>query len=148
MTTAPQIPNGPRASPPSATPTSTAQSGSVPIRMLARAADVRRTAQSCTTKAKTEQSRPRKRTSSQPDRITGVAGDPSNAHDRVSLAAVAGEVDILINNAGIQRRVGLAEDQAAWKERQRELDLLLAAPMHLTDLLLPAMLRRGRPALR
>lgn len=81
------------------------------------------------------------------ERVDGVAGDLADPRDRVALAAAVGEVDVLINNAAIQRRAGLAEDHAPWEERQRELDLLLAAPMHLTDLLLPAMLRRGRPAM-
>ncbi|MGT2427414.1 SDR family NAD(P)-dependent oxidoreductase [Amnibacterium kyonggiense] len=80
------------------------------------------------------------------ERVTGIAGDLADPRDRISLAAAVGEVDVLINNAGIQRRVGLAEDHSPWEERQRELDLLLAAPMHLTDLLLPAILRQGRPA--
>ncbi|KIC60103.1 hypothetical protein RM52_01460 [Microbacterium hominis] len=63
MSAAPATPTGPIASPPTATPTTSAQTGSVPMRMLARAADVRRTAQSCTAKANTEQSSPRNSTS-------------------------------------------------------------------------------------
>jgi hypothetical protein len=39
MSAAPATPTGPIASPPTATPTTSAQTGSVPMRMLARAAD-------------------------------------------------------------------------------------------------------------
>lgn len=49
-------------------------------------------------------------------------------------------LSILINNAGIQRRVSLAEDNAAWAQRQAEIDILLAAPVHLNHLLIPLLL--------
>jgi uncharacterized oxidoreductase len=55
-------------------------------------------------------------------------------------------LDVLINNAGIQRRVALAADDAPWPERQTEIDILLAAPIHLNHLLIPAMLEHGRPS--
>jgi uncharacterized oxidoreductase len=34
-------------------------------------------------------------------------------------------INILINNAGIQRRVSLAQDTSSWGERQAEIDTLL-----------------------
>lgn len=55
--------------------------------------------------------------------------------------------NILINNAGIQRRISLAEDQALWPERQAEIDILLSAPVHLNHLLIPVMLQHGRSSL-
>jgi uncharacterized oxidoreductase len=55
-------------------------------------------------------------------------------------------LNILINNAGIQRRVSLAEDAAPWSERQVEIDILLAGPVHLNSLLIPWMLKHGRPS--
>ncbi|WP_446041647.1 SDR family NAD(P)-dependent oxidoreductase [Streptomyces sp. SID1121] len=56
------------------------------------------------------------------------------------------ELDVLINNAGIQRRVGIASDRSPWAEAQNEIDILLAAPVHLGQLLVPHMLAHGRPA--
>ncbi|MEV6416067.1 SDR family NAD(P)-dependent oxidoreductase [Kribbella sp. NPDC051718] len=78
------------------------------------------------------------------------AGDLSNPADREALAAHVREsmpgLDLLVNNAGIQRRVALAEDNAPWAERQAEIDTLLAAPAHLDHLLIPVLLAHGRPA--
>ena len=54
------------------------------------------------------------------------------------------ELSVVINNAGIQRRISLADDDAPWSERQREIDTLLSAPIHLNSLLVPLMLGRER----
>ncbi|WP_199790292.1 SDR family oxidoreductase [Streptomyces canus] len=56
------------------------------------------------------------------------------------------ELDVLINNAGIQRRVGIASDRSLWAEAQNEIDILFAAPVHLGQLLVPHMLAHGRPS--
>lgn len=53
------------------------------------------------------------------------------------------DLNVLINNGGIQRRVGLAEDEAPWSEKQAEIDILFCGPVHLTSLLLPKMLQTG-----
>lgn len=58
-----------------------------------------------------------------------------------------GELQVLVNNTGIQRRVGLAADTAPWTERQREIDVLLSGPVHLSHLLLPLLLASARPTL-
>ena len=73
MRAAPARPGSPTASPPIATPTASAHTGSVPMRMLARVADVRRTAHSCTTKAKTEHSSPRNSRFAHPDAVSRAA---------------------------------------------------------------------------
>ncbi|WP_222126954.1 SDR family NAD(P)-dependent oxidoreductase [Curtobacterium pusillum] len=69
----------------------------------------------------------------------GIAGDLSTPTDRERLADAVrerfGRLDVLVLNAGIQRRVAWAEDHAPWSERQQEIDLLLSAPVHLTALL-------------
>src|SRR6202012_4002762 len=57
------------------------------------------------------------------------------------------DITILINNAGIQRRIGLAADTASWTERQAEIDILLSAPIHLNHLLIPILLSHGQPSL-
>lgn len=78
------------------------------------------------------------------------AGDLSDPADREALAGYVREsmpdLDLLVNNAGIQRRVAFAEDSAPWAERQAEIDTLLAAPAHLDHLLIPVLLAHGRAA--
>ena len=71
--------------------------------------------------------------------------------EREALAAQLQEalpkLNVVIQNAGIQRRVSLAEDQAPWPERQAEIDALLCGPIHLNHLLVPRLLAQGRPSL-
>ncbi len=55
-------------------------------------------------------------------------------------------LSILINNAGIQRRVSLAADTSPWSERQIEIDTLFSGPIHLNHLLVPVILAHGHPA--
>jgi uncharacterized oxidoreductase len=52
-------------------------------------------------------------------------------------------LDTLVNNAGIQRRVKLAEPEP-WTSTEQELTINLAAPIHLTQLLLPHLLKEPR----
>ncbi|HEV2199961.1 MAG TPA: SDR family NAD(P)-dependent oxidoreductase [Bryobacteraceae bacterium] len=79
------------------------------------------------------------------------ANDISKPEEREKLAAhiraVMPNLDLLINNAGIQRRIPLAADVALWSERQVEIDALFAGPVHLNSLLIPMMLGHGRPSL-
>lgn len=56
-------------------------------------------------------------------------------------------LNLLINNAGGQRRIALAADAAPWPERQAEIDSLFSAPVHLNHLLIPVMLAHGQPCL-
>jgi uncharacterized oxidoreductase len=78
-----------------------------------------------------------------------AVSDIGDAGDRERLAAYALEVlpdlDVVVNNAGIQRRVALAADDAPWLEREEELRVLLSGPVHLNHLLIPHLRRRGRP---
>jgi len=62
----------------------------------------------------------------------------------IHIAKTMPGIDMLINNAGIQRRVALADDQALWPDRQNEIDILLAAPVHLNHLLLPLLLQESK----
>lgn len=75
-------------------------------------------------------------------------GDP---REREKLAAYVKQtmpgLNILINNAGIQRRVALAADASPWDERQAEIDILLSAPIHLNHLLIPTILLHKQPSL-
>ncbi len=77
--------------------------------------------------------------------------DVSDPVEREALAKHVREalptLNILINNAGIQRRVSLAADTAGWHERQQELDTLLAGPVHLNHLLAPLLVAQPMPSL-
>jgi uncharacterized oxidoreductase len=79
-----------------------------------------------------------------------LAADLACEGDRVSLAErVVKEfptLNVLVNNAGIQRRVRFSEDAALWALRQEEIIINFAAPLHLTSLLLPHLAKQRRPA--
>ncbi len=70
--------------------------------------------------------------------------DIGHPEDREALAKHVREMmpglNIVINNAGIQRRIAFSEDTAPWSERQAEIDVLLAGPVHLNALLTPTLL--------
>jgi uncharacterized oxidoreductase len=84
-------------------------------------------------------------------RLLTFVSDVSNPKDRLGLAehveSVMPGVNVLVNNAGIQRRVSLAADTAPWVERQIEIDTLLAGPIHLNSLLIPTILKHGGASL-
>jgi len=63
------------------------------------------------------------------------------------IQAVMPQLNILVNNAGIQRRIALAADNAPWAERQAEIDILFSAPVHLNHLLVLLLLAHSQPAL-
>jgi uncharacterized oxidoreductase len=46
-------------------------------------------------------------------------------------------MDILINNAGIQRRIQLIENKDDWKEFHQEIAINMEAPIHLSTLFIP-----------
>jgi uncharacterized oxidoreductase len=77
--------------------------------------------------------------------------DMSNPSGRERLAEhvckTLPQLNVLINNAGIQRRVSLAADEAPWAERQAEIDTLLSGPVHLDHLLVPHMLAHREPSM-
>jgi uncharacterized oxidoreductase len=79
-----------------------------------------------------------------------VVSDIGDEGDRVRLASHALEVlpdlDVVVHNAGVQRRVALAEDRSPWSEREGEVRVLLSGPVHLDQLLLPHLLGLSRPA--
>jgi len=92
--------------------------------------------------------RPSPRLAALPSLVAGAATVPVDltapeGRDELAdaIASRFGAVDVLVNNAGIQRRLGVAEDAAPWADRQREIDLLFSAPVHLATLLLPTLLR-------
>jgi uncharacterized oxidoreductase len=55
-------------------------------------------------------------------------------------------LDVLVNNAGIQRRVRLTEP-GEWEAVREEIAINLEAPVHLSTLFIPHLLRQERPAI-
>lgn len=55
-------------------------------------------------------------------------------------------MNVLCNNAGIQRRVSLLESEA-WSETQQELAINLEAPIHLCQLFIPHLREQTKPAI-
>lgn len=79
-----------------------------------------------------------------PGIITEVS-DVGDAEARVRLAATVTErypdLDVVINNAGIQRRVDFVAGEP-WAETQSELAINLEGPIHLSALFVPHLLKR------
>jgi uncharacterized oxidoreductase len=73
------------------------------------------------------------------------ACDLEREDDRIALAEwVTAEhpaLDVLVNNAGVQRRIRLDQSEP-WVETRRELAINLDAPIHLSLALLPHLRRR------
>jgi uncharacterized oxidoreductase len=79
-------------------------------------------------------------------RVCDVAKDS----DRVSLCNWAvrefPRLNVLINNAGIQRRVPLVDNEK-WKLTRQEIAVNFEAPVHLSTMLLPHFVKQERPAI-
>jgi uncharacterized oxidoreductase len=79
--------------------------------------------------------------------IAYKVSDAGNTADRVALLDWVQQehpdCNALINNAGIQRRVPLAEDlETKWEDRVPELEINLHAPIHLCTLFIPYFLQK------
>jgi uncharacterized oxidoreductase len=80
---------------------------------------------------------------------TRVCDVAEEAGRRALFAWAVGEypgLNVLVNNAGIQRRIELTEPEE-WSESRREIAINLEAPLHLAALFLPHLLRQERPAI-
>ncbi|WP_218823026.1 SDR family NAD(P)-dependent oxidoreductase [Microbacterium sp. Yaish 1] len=79
------------------------------------------------------------------------ANDIGSPEAREALAALIGstmpDLDTIINNAGVQRRVPLASDDEPWSAARAEIEILLDGPIHLNRLLIPQLLDSGRDSL-
>jgi len=72
--------------------------------------------------------------------------------DRITLFEQATKdfpnINVLINNAGIQRRGDIMKEIAEpWSVRQEEIDINLSGPIHLTTLFIPHMLKQKQSAI-
>jgi uncharacterized oxidoreductase len=80
-----------------------------------------------------------------------IACDVGRAEDRVALVEQAiarfPELDVVVNNAGIQRRARILDDAAPWSERQQEIAINLEAPIHLCSLFLPHLRAKSDAAI-
>ncbi|WP_046245743.1 SDR family oxidoreductase [Hymenobacter terrenus] len=67
--------------------------------------------------------------------------DVANAAERMELVRWATtkfpRLNVLVNNAGIQNRVQLADDATDWETRRQEIVINVEAPIHLATLLIP-----------
>lgn len=77
--------------------------------------------------------------------------DVGQASERVALLdwvrSDFPQVNVLINNAGIQRRVQLVNNQEDWSESQQEIAINLEAPIHLSTLFIPHFLQQSKAAI-
>ena len=76
-------------------------------------------------------------------------GDAGKEADRAALFAHVSkdfpDVNVLVNNAGIQRRGDISKEIAEpWSARQQEIDINLSGPIHLTSLFIPFFLSKGK----
>ena len=79
-------------------------------------------------------------------------GDAGKEADRIKLFEQATadfpQLNVLINNAGIQRRGDHAKEiQQPWSERQQEIDINFCGPIHLTSLFIPHLLKQKQAAI-
>jgi uncharacterized oxidoreductase len=76
--------------------------------------------------------------------------DVSHSSDRVSLfewvTREFPKLNILVNNAGIQRRFQIAQN-SDWEKIEEELAINLDAPIHLSALFIPHLLKQEHPAI-
>jgi uncharacterized oxidoreductase len=79
-----------------------------------------------------------------------IQADVGKESERVALAKQALErfpaLNVLVNNAGVQRRWGFAEE-VPWAEREEEIAINFAAPLHLTTLLVPHLAKQKDAAI-
>jgi len=82
--------------------------------------------------------------------VITLVSDSGDAADRARLAAEVTArfpaLDVVINNAGIQRAVDLLHPEP-WERTREEIAINLEGPIHLTSLLLPHLLGRPKAAL-
>jgi uncharacterized oxidoreductase len=77
--------------------------------------------------------------------------DLANEKDRIALYEKVvkqfPEVNVLLNNAGIQQRFNLSKSQESWSYYQQEIDTNLSAPIHLISLFIPHLAKQKDAAI-
>ena len=76
--------------------------------------------------------------------------DTGKESDRIALWAWATatfpQLNVLINNAGIQRKVDLSQSEP-WSDTDQEIAINLGGPIHLSRIAIPHLLKQERPAI-
>lgn len=79
-----------------------------------------------------------------------LVGDTGSAAAREALHAEVAtrfpSVNVLVNNAGIQRKVSMLADEP-WEDTASEIAINLEGPIHLARLFLPQLLKQERPVI-
>lgn len=77
--------------------------------------------------------------------------DVADEGERVALFEWATKefpnLNVLVNNAGIQRRGSFVEDQEPWAERRKEIAINVEAPIHLSALFIPHLRQQATAAI-
>ncbi|MBA9079716.1 SDR family oxidoreductase [Rufibacter quisquiliarum] len=80
-----------------------------------------------------------------------IVCDVAKESDRIALMEWTTKefpaLNVLVNNAGIQRRINPVEQQEAWGETQQELLINVEAPIHLCHLFIPHLRRQEKAAI-
>jgi uncharacterized oxidoreductase len=83
--------------------------------------------------------------------ITAYACDVANPVERVEMFKwISNEfpkLNVLVNNAGIQRRGLQLMQEHSWEELSEEITINLEAPIHLSMLFVPHLLKQENPAI-
>ena len=74
-------------------------------------------------------------------RVEVIVADVTNDDDRVRLASAAGDIDVLVNNAGVSSRARW--DAVVLDDWRYIMNLNVEAPFRLIQLLAPGMVERG-----
>jgi len=57
------------------------------------------------------------------------------------------DMNVLLNNAGIQQRINLKDPTLDWNDYKLEIAINLEAPMHLSQLFIPHLMKQPRPVI-
>ncbi len=80
-----------------------------------------------------------------------IVCDVAQETDRIALleraTAEFPQLNVLVNNAGIQRRVNIIEEQEPWSQTQQEIAINLEAPIHLCNLFVPHLRQQASAAI-
>ncbi|MGV3539736.1 MAG: SDR family oxidoreductase [Rufibacter sp.] len=80
-----------------------------------------------------------------------IACDVAKEADRKALQAWVTQafpnLNVLVNNAGVQRRINPVHQQEEWSETQQEITINLEAPIHLCHLFIPHLRQQESAAL-
>lgn len=79
--------------------------------------------------------------------VSDIGSAPAREALAAHIAETMPELDTIINNAGVQRRIPLVADDEPWSAVRAEIDILLDGPIHLNRLLVPELVTSGRDSL-